>query len=197
MAVVVHPRRRPVAHRPLWMRQREAEAGTGVALGIVIVAVLAIGIAALVLSGQIVQVTVPHIMSQIIGPAPSSRPVEGVVQAPKLSAAALATTPHGAATGSSDATAATSADGPAATTDEAPAPPTPALAVGARARIANTDGMGVVLYAAPRAGARQPAGLLEGTQVTVLDLSGSEWARVQADNRQAGWVHASFLTPAT
>jgi hypothetical protein len=183
------------------MRQREAEAGTGVALGIVIVAVLAIGIAALMLSGQIVQVTVPHIISQIVGPSPASRPVEGVVQAPKLSAAALATTPHAtqrnAATDSADEAVAAGSDGAAIPADETADPAAPALAVGARARIANTDGMGVVLYAAPRAGARQPAGLLEGTQVTVLDRSGSEWARVRADNRQAGWVHASYLAPAS
>jgi hypothetical protein len=179
------------------MRQREAEAGTGVALGIVIVAVLAIGITALVLSGQIVQVTVPHVIGQIVGPAPASRPVEGVVHSTTLRAAALATTPHDAATdGSAEATA-TGPDGDSVAADETAAPSAPALTAGARARVANTDGMGVVLYAAPRAGARQPAGLLEGTLVTVTDLSGSDWARVRADNRQAGWVHASYLTPAS
>jgi hypothetical protein len=179
------------------MRQREAEAGTGVALGIVIVAVLAIGIAALILSGQIVQVTVPHVIGQIVGPAPASRPVEGVVSGTRLTAAALAATPHNAAMDRSEEAAAPGPDAATATTDETAAPTAGSLAVGARARVANTDGMGVVLYAAPRAGARQPAGLLEGTLVTVLDLSGSEWARVQADNRQAGWIHATYLTPAS
>ena len=49
------------------------------------------------------------------------------------------------------------------------------MAVGTRAKVANTDGLGVVLYAAPRDNARQPAGLLEGTPVTVLERSGDEW----------------------
>ena len=68
-----------------------------------------------------------------------------------------------------------------------------ALAVGARARVANTDTMGVVFYAAPRDGTRQPAGLLEGTMVTVLEHSGEEWARVQSDSKKSGWVRAQYL----
>jgi hypothetical protein len=56
--------------------------------------------------------------------------------------------------------------------------------------------VGVVLYSAPRPSARQPAGLMEGATVTVLELVDTEWARVQADNRQTGWIHAEFLAPA-
>jgi hypothetical protein len=181
------------------MRQREAESGA--IMGLVIVTVLVVGLCALVLSGQIIQVTVPHIIAQIAGPAPASRPVEGVLPTVKVQAATLATSPDDAATAASGDAAVAPADDAAAAAappDAAATPSAPAaLAVGARARIFHTDGMGVVLYAAPRANARLPAGLLEGTAVTVLDLSGSEWARVQADNRRTGWVHASYLTPAT
>jgi hypothetical protein len=177
------------------MRQREAESGA--IMGLVIVTVLVVGLCALVLSGQIIQVTVPHIIAQIAGPAPASRPVEGVLPAVKVEAASLATSPNDVAA-TDDAAGAPADDAAAAQPDAAATPSTsPDLAVGARARIFHTDGMGVVLYAAPRANARLPAGLLEGTAVTVLELSGSEWARVQADNRRTGWVHASYLTPAT
>ena len=47
----------------------------------------------------------------------------------------------------------------------------------------------------PRPSARQPAGLMEGMAVTVQEVSGTEWARVQADNRQTGWVRAEYLAP--
>jgi len=82
------------------------------------------------------------------------------------------------------------------TTPPAPeSPPEPTLAVGARARVTNTHGVGVVLHSAPSRRARQPAGLLEGTRVTVLALDGPDWARVQSATRQAGWVPTSFLVP--
>ena len=71
--------------------------------------------------------------------------------------------------------------------------PTP---VADRFRVANTDGLGLVLYTAPRRDARVPRGLLEGTHVTVLERVGSEWARVRADNGQEGWVSAAYLDPA-
>ena len=74
-------------------------------------------------------------------------------------------------------------------------PSVPALAVGRGARVANTDGLGVVLHAAPRAGARKPAGLLEGTTVTILELADAEWARVQSAARQDGWVPVAYLAP--
>ncbi|MFN8634970.1 MAG: hypothetical protein U0893_14020 [Chloroflexota bacterium] len=46
---------------------------------------------------------------------------------------------------------------------------------GSQARVANTDGQGVVLLlgAAPECPS-SPAGLLEGTAVTVLEISGDE-----------------------
>jgi len=184
MAVAVDPHRRHVAHRPPWIRQREAESGAGLALGMI--GMLAVGLVALVLSGQFVQVSIPGFIRHVIEPAQPSRPVEGIVAPTRFSAAALSTK-------SMDVTAADPADEAVAPVAD-PAPP--ALAVGARARVVNTDGVGVVLYAAPRANARQPAGLLEGTTVTVLELSDADWARVRSDSRQAGWVHASFLAPA-
>ena len=53
----------------------------------------------------------------------------------------------------------------------------------------------MVFYAAPRDNARQPAGLLEGTTVTVLEVSGEEWARVQSDAKKSGWVRVAYLAP--
>ena len=64
-----------------------------------------------------------------------------------------------------------------------------------RFRVANTDGVGVVLHSAPRQDARVPRGLLEGTRVTVLERSDDEWAHVRADNGQEGWVPLKYLTP--
>ena len=174
------------------MRQREAESGPALALGIV--ALLVIGIGALVLSGQFIQVSIPRSLAHIVEPTLPSRPVDGAVPVTKLSAAALAVSPIDIAAVSLPATDA------ASTAESAPSEATVtsdrALAAGGRAHVANTDGQGVVLYAAPRPSARQPAGLLEGTPVTVLEMSGSEWARVQTSSRQAGWVHAEFLAPA-
>jgi hypothetical protein len=67
------------------------------------------------------------------------------------------------------------------------------LAVGMRARIVNTDGVGVILRAEPRVDARRPAGLLEGTTVTILERAGGEWARVRSATQQTGWVPTTFL----
>jgi hypothetical protein len=74
------------------------------------------------------------------------------------------------------------------------APALRGLAVGAQARVVNTDGLGVVFHAAPRDDARLPAGLLEGTMITVLELSGEGWARVQSTGQKAGWVRIAYLT---
>jgi hypothetical protein len=198
MATAVRSRRRPVAHRPPWMRQRDTEPGAGLALGMIALLLVSIGI--IVLSGQLVQVTIPRVLAHVVEPSPPTRPIDGATPVPvtKLSAAALSVDPATLAA-PDPAPSASTLSAPAAPA-AAPAPETPAssskLAVGSRARVANTDGVGVVLYGAPRPGARQPAGLLEGTSVTVLELAESEWARVQADNRQSGWIHAEFLAPA-
>ena len=63
-------------------------------------------------------------------------------------------------------------------------------------RVANTDGLGVVLHTAPSRSARVPRGILEGTRVTVLERVGSEWARVRSADGQEGWVGAAYLAPA-
>jgi hypothetical protein len=66
-----------------------------------------------------------------------------------------------------------------------------------RARVANTDGVGVVLRSGPRLDARTPRGLLEGTQVTILERSGADWARVRAESSGLeGWVPSQYLAPA-
>jgi hypothetical protein len=79
--------------------------------------------------------------------------------------------------------------------EPAPAPAAGPTAAPNRFQIANTDGLGVVLHTAPSPDARVPRGLLEGTAVLVVERSGSDWARVRADNGQEGWVGAQYLVP--
>jgi SH3-like domain-containing protein len=62
-----------------------------------------------------------------------------------------------------------------------------------RAMIANTDGAGVVLRNSPNDGDRRPAGFLDGTNVTILERSGTDWVRVRADNGQQGWIPSRYL----
>lgn len=193
MAVAVRANRRRVSHRPPWIRQRDAEPGAGLALGMMALLIVSIGV--ILVSGQLLQVTIPPFLAHVADPTLPTRPLDGATPVPKLTAAALSANP---------VTLAAPVDEPAAMSEPAPPPAAAAqapaspqqLAVGSRARIANTDGVGVVLYSAPRPNARQPAGLMEGTTVTVLERVDTEWARVQADNRQAGWIHAEFLAPA-
>jgi hypothetical protein len=64
---------------------------------------------------------------------------------------------------------------------------------GQAARVAHTDGQGVVLRTAPREDARVPRGLLEGARVTVLEQPDGEWAHVRGDNGLEGWVPIEFL----
>ncbi len=63
------------------------------------------------------------------------------------------------------------------------------------AHVANTGGQGVVLRASPREDDRTPRGFMDGDAVTVLERSGSDWARVRGDNGQEGWVPTSYLGP--
>src|SRR4051794_1467048 len=74
-----------------------------------------------------------------------------------------------------------------------PAPDVPAPHPGETARVAHTDGQGVVLRTAPRADARVPRGLLEGARVTVIERPDGGWAHVRGDNGLEGWVPIEFL----
>jgi hypothetical protein len=79
---------------------------------------------------------------------------------------------------------------PSAAPTPAPEPPRDSLL-----RVANTDGLGVVLHTAPSRDARVPRGLLEGTKVTLLEREGADWAHVRGENGQEGWVSARYLVP--
>ena len=63
------------------------------------------------------------------------------------------------------------------------------------AHVANTGGQGVVLRASPREDDRTPRGFMDGDGVTVLERSGSDWARVRGNNGQEGWVSTRYLGP--
>lgn len=192
MAIAVRSHRQHVRHRPVWMRQRDAEPGAGLALGMI--ALLLVGIAALGLSAQLIDVSIPRAFAHVADRTQPTRPIDGATPVPEVTAAALSIDPVALAEPSSEPAAEIVAAASAAPADQAPAA-SPKLAVGSRARVANTDGVGVVLYSAPRPSARQPAGLMEGISVTVLDLEGAEWARVQSDSRKTGWVRAEYLAP--
>jgi hypothetical protein len=187
MAIAVHQSRHHVVHRPPWVRQRGDESNA--ALGLVVVLLLTVGITGTLLAWQVLDVSLPRTLGPSFSSAAPNRPTDGAAPAMKLPLAAPPTAES--AVPVDDASAA-----PAPVVSDPAPPEPPALDVGARARVANTDGLGVVLYAAPRDNARQPAGLLEGTPVTVLEHSVDAWARVQSASKQTGWVRAQYLIPA-
>lgn len=187
MAVAIRSGRRQVTHRPLWVRPHEPESNA--ALPLIVVVLLTVGVTAWLLSSQILEVSLPRDVIPRLPQSMPSRPTEG---AARMSRIALSATAEPVSAAELEP-----ASEPAPAAEEAqPAPESHELAIGGRARVANTDNLGVVLYAAPRDGARQPAGLLEGTSVTVLERSGDEWARVQSDSKKGGWVRAQYLVPA-
>jgi uncharacterized protein (DUF58 family) len=151
-------------------RQRTAEDTAPVVL--MIVALLVVGIVAIGLFSQTLDLTVPRELVSSYDRKPAARPADGAVPVSKVQLAAV----------------------PDAVTED-PTAASRDVEVGARARVAHTDGQGVVFYSAPRQNARMPAGLLEGTEVSVLELS-DEFARVKADNKKAGWVRAAYLVSA-
>ena len=183
MAIAVDSGRRHVPHRPPWIRPRATEADS--ALPFVMVVLLAVGATWLLLSSQMLEITVPRSLIPKTRPA---APAKSTLMTP-MSAAAATEEPT-----STEAPVVTPPAPGADTTP--PAPESRGLTVGAQARVANTDGLGVVFSAAPRDGTRLPAGLLEGTVITILELSGEDWARVQSDGKKTGWVRAAYLTPA-
>jgi hypothetical protein len=102
----------------------------------------------------------------------------GAIQAPRIASGHVPETPQPA---------------PTATAGSAPTvAPTPAPT--GRRQVGGTDGQGVVLRASPREDDKTPRGFMDGTWVTVLDSNGSEWALVQGDNGQQGWIPARYLT---
>jgi SH3-like domain-containing protein len=66
---------------------------------------------------------------------------------------------------------------------------------GETARVAHTDGQGVVLRTAPRDDARVPRGLLEGARVTVIEQPEGDWAHVRGETGLEGWIPIEFLAP--
>jgi hypothetical protein len=184
MAIAIDPGRRPASPRPLWMRRQTAEpaaALTGLMLGLLLAGFVVAALVPQLLDA--VPLHLPRPRAERSGPV---RPTAGVV--PPAAPARAEPAPLQAEPAVEPAVSAPAPDERANTA--------PGLTVGAHARVANTDGLGVVLHTAPRADARQPAGLLEGTRVTVVELVGAEWARVQAENRQDGWVATTFLAAA-
>ena len=185
MAIAIDSGRRHVRHRPPWVRPRTTEADS--ALPFVMMVLLTAGTTALLLTSQLLEITIPRSLIPKPRSVTLSRPIQDTPPATELVTAAAADEPT---------------EGPAVTPPapvaEAtpPASEPPRFAIGARTRIANTDDLGVIFSSAPRDGARLPAGPLEGTTVTVLERAGEDWARVQSDAKQAGWVRTMYLAPA-
>jgi uncharacterized protein YgiM (DUF1202 family) len=63
-------------------------------------------------------------------------------------------------------------------------------------RVANTDGVGVVLRKSPRDDDKTTHGLMDGASVSVLERTGSDWVHVHADNGQDGWIPTRYVSPA-
>jgi len=183
VAIAIDAGERSRPSRPTWMRQRSTEPTT--ALTALMLALIMTGVSVAVLVEQSLEFPSPRFT---FSSAESHRPIRPVDGTPPVVANSPAV--------STDVQPMTVTQPESSVVPTEPGhPPTPTLAVGARARVTNTDGVGVVLHSAPRPGARQPAGLLEGTGVTVLELSGADWVRVQSETRQTGWVPSSFLAP--
>jgi hypothetical protein len=77
-----------------------------------------------------------------------------------------------------------------------PVPTSPPIGAPSRLRVANTDGQGVVLRASARDDDRTPSALVEGTTVSVLEMSGTDWVHVHADSGLEGWIPSKYLMPA-
>jgi hypothetical protein len=82
---------------------------------------------------------------------------------------------------------------PAVQPPTAPAAPTATTAD--QAKVAHTDGTGVVLRASPNDKDRTPRGFMDGDAVTVLERQGADWVRVRGPSGQEGWVPARYLEP--
>lgn len=186
MAIAIRRDQHRVVHRPPWVRRRGGEPD----------AVLAVLMFALLMGGSIVvaaSLALPSSSSAIslrsLLPRDSAaRPRDG--SATRVNAPAVVPVDAPLATLADHATSEEShAEAPISELSPSPWQPR----VGEPARVANTDGLGVVLHAAPSTGSRLPAGLLEGTSVTVLEMVGTDWVRVQTETRRMGWIPGEFL----
>ena len=146
MANAVDSGQRHGRHRPPWRRPRTTEPDS--ALAFIMVVLLTVGATWLLLSSQMLEITVPRSLIPKAQPAVPSRPIQDTTPVTTLSAAAVTEEP----------TESPAVTLPAPVAETTPlAPESRGLAVGAQARVANTDGLGVVFYAAPRDGASQRA----------------------------------------
>jgi hypothetical protein len=178
MAIAVQSPQHRVAHRPAWVRRRATEPDAALAALILLLLLGGVGVLAVTLNSS-----TPVSIGSWFPRGTSLRSMERTSETRSIVAGDTSATPApGLAEPASEA-----AGTPASPTDGA------TLGVGMTVRVAHTDGLGVVLHAAPAKDARIPAGLLEGTRATVLELAGSEWARVETVNRQTGWVPTAFL----
>ena len=175
MAIAIHRRRRRPAPRPSWMRHRAHEHDTLLAAFMVAIIVASITIIVRSAPGDAVAASRSLVMT--LRRSVPTRSGAGTAALPTRAPADTLPAPI-------IETASTPSD-----------PAVPRLVVGGRARVVNTDGLGLILHAAPRADARTPAGLLEGTTVTILEFASEDWTRVQAETRQVGWVPTVFLAP--
>lgn len=182
MAVVVNPTRHHRAPRPPWMRCEPPHHDS--LLAAFIVALLMVSAITFVVLAPEEQDAIARTLVTALRRREPARPLDGAVS--PLS---------GVGDGEEHAPARRSPAPGADEIQQDDGSSLPRLTVGGRARVVNTDGVGVVLRTAPRDGARRPAGLLEGMNVSVLDLVGGEWAYVQSGTGQPGWVPARFLAP--
>ena len=181
MAIAVHRSQHRVVHRSAWVRRRGAEPDALLA-GLMLVLLLG-GVVVLVAALDPSSAVTTSATRSWFSRTASTRPLEGSTLRRSL---VTDTQPEM----SSPATFASTPD--AATTSDALTSQS-TLAVGSAAHVAHTDGLGVVLHAAPSRDARMRAGLLEGAGVTVVETAGPDWARVQTETRQTGWVPTAFL----
>ena len=186
MALALDAGRGSRSLRPVWVRQQPSESTSALTALILMLILASVTVAVLV--DQSISFSEPWLSFLNVAPHRNARPAEGT--APPVAASPAEAT----VTAPAEATETGSAAPVESVKPEDAAPHT--LAVGGRARVVNTQGLGVVLHSAPSKESRRPAGLLEGTSVTVVELAGQDWARVQSDTRQDGWVPSAFLAPA-
>jgi len=187
MAIAVRQQQHRVVHRPPWVRRRGGEPD----------AVLAMLMLAMVMGGSLVVAASLALPSSPAAFSLRSLFPSEVAARPRAGFAPIAVTSVIAPAEATRAASVPASDVAPSAPDEAPAAEMTAASwqprIGEAARVAHTDGLGVVLHAAPSTGARLPAGLLEGTRITVLEAVGPDWVRVQTDTGRSGWIPPGFL----